>query len=359
MNNLNNYSDIDNINSQLERADKQKRILIRNIYREYELYLNLMRDLLNSSVDKGLNEIYSYSSINKNFINEKELFCLFKKKISKMVYSKLPLLTIEQLKINEIEKNLNKEIKIKTLEGAQKTKDKQKEKFHYEDYSKLDENIQFRISKDISNTSEYYQAQNYEKLASLDLDNNEHNNYLSKENIIENIGVENQSIPSLVELIEEVEFEKSRYSEKENINQRDNIQPKHKSLKIFDLIDKSLENFLLNFSYKINQELFKANLINKMISKDSFEYLVGKKLIVKHPLPFVINFDFNLYKSSSNCINLSSIFFFNVSSVELEYKNLNLCIQKNKINELKYQFQGLIKKEKYWRQKGITLNRIR
>ena len=62
------YEDIDKINSQLERADIQKRILTRNIYREYELYLNLVRDLLFISVEKGLNQIYSYPTINDNFL---------------------------------------------------------------------------------------------------------------------------------------------------------------------------------------------------------------------------------------------------------------------------------------------------
>ena len=58
MNNFNNYIDINKINSQLERADIQKGLLTRNIYREYELYLNLVRDLLFISVEKGLNQIY-------------------------------------------------------------------------------------------------------------------------------------------------------------------------------------------------------------------------------------------------------------------------------------------------------------
>ena len=55
MNNFNNYIDLDKINSELERAEIQKRILTRKIYREYELYLNLVRDLLFISVEKGLN----------------------------------------------------------------------------------------------------------------------------------------------------------------------------------------------------------------------------------------------------------------------------------------------------------------
>ena len=83
MNNFNNYDYINKINSQLERAEIQKRILTRKIYREYELYLNLVRELLLISVEKGLNQIYSYPKINDKFLNEFEYYSLFEKKISK------------------------------------------------------------------------------------------------------------------------------------------------------------------------------------------------------------------------------------------------------------------------------------
>ena len=358
LNNFNNYIDINKINSQLERADIQKGLLTRNIYREYELYLNLVRDLLFISVEKGLNQIYSYPTINDNFLNENESYSLFEKKISKLIYTNLPFLTVEQLKINEIEKNINKEINFTIFDSSTKTKDDQKEKFQYEEGFQLKEPSQFEITEDFSNTSEYYQAHNYEKFGSLDLDNNHHNNYLSKNNIFENLGVEKQFISSLLELIGEEKVEKQRYQVKENINQMDNL-PKNKILNNFDLIDKSLENLLLNLSYNINLELFKVNLIKKMISKDSFDYLVGKNFMIKHPYPFVINFELNLNRSSLTGNNIPSIIFFNISTVELEFKNLNLSIQRNKINELKNQFQRLIKKETYWRQKEITLNKIR
>ena len=354
---MNNYVDIDKINSQLERAFIQKRILIVNIYREYELYLNLVRDLLYISVEKGLNQIYSNPTINDNFLNEKEYCDLFEKKINKIIYNTLPLLTIEQLKIKEISKNINKEINFSSLDGSTKKKDDQKKEFQYKDGFQLEDSVKFQISKDISNTSEYYQDENYEEFVSLDLDNNVHNNYLSNNNIIENLGVEKQFISALFELTEEVKVEKPKNLEKDNINQID-ISPKNQTLKNFDLLDKSLENLLLNFSYKINQELFKANLIKNMISGDSFNYLVGKNLMIKHPYPFVIKFEFNLNGSSSNGNNLPSIIFFNISTVELEFKNLNLSIQRNKINELKNQFQRLIKKATYWRQKEIAFNKI-
>jgi len=358
LNNFNNYIDTNKINSQLERADIQKKILNRNIYREYELYLNLVRDLLFISVEKGLNQIYSYPTINDNFLNANEFYILFEKKISNLIFTNLPFLTVEQLKINEIEKNINKEINFTFFDSSTKIKDDQKEKFQYEDGFQLKEPIQFEITEDLSNTSEYYQAHNYERFVSLDLDNKHHNNYLSKNNIFENLGIEKQFVSSLIELIEEEKVDKLKHHEKENINQMEN-SPKNQILNNFDLIDKSLENLLLNLSYKINQELFNANLIKKMISKDSFEYLVGKNFMVKHPYPFVINLELNLNRSSLIGNNFPSIIFFNISIVELEFKNLNLSIQRNKINELKNQFQRLIKKETYWRQKEITLNKIR
>ena len=358
MNNSNNCAQIDKINSQLQRAESHKRRLISNIYREYELYLKLVRDLLYISVEKGLNELCNNLSTNGEFLNANKLFGLSKKSINKLIYTTLPLLTVEQLKINEIQKNIKKDIDFNTLGRSTKTKHDQKEKFQYEDCFEYEGFNQFQISDDISNASEYYQAENHEKFISFDLDNNDRNKFLSNNNIIENFGVDKQFLFSLLELIEEIKVEKPRHSEKDNINQTD-FSSKHQSIKNFDLIDNSLEKLLLNLSYHINQELFKANLIKKIISKDSFDYLVGKNLMIKHPYPFVINFELNLNRSSLNGKNFSSIIFFNISTVELEFKNLNLAIQRNKINELKNQFQRLIKKETYWRQKEITLNKIR
>ena len=155
---MNNYLYIEKINSQLERADIKKRILTRNIYREYELYLNLVRDLLFISVEKGLNQIYSYPTTNDYYVNEKEFDSLFEKKISKLIFTNLPFLTVEQLKINEIEKNINKEINFTIFDSSTKIKDDQKEKFQYEDGFQLKEPTQFEISENFSNTSEYYQA---------------------------------------------------------------------------------------------------------------------------------------------------------------------------------------------------------
>ena len=119
----------DKINSQLERADIQKRILTKNIYREYELYLNLVRDLLLNSVEKGLNQIYCYPTINNNFLNENEFCSLFEKKINKFIFTNLPLLTLEQLKINEIEKILIRKLFLLFLIIIQKQRITKKKNF--------------------------------------------------------------------------------------------------------------------------------------------------------------------------------------------------------------------------------------
>ena len=228
------------------------------------------------------------------------------------------MVSIPWRKQTKIEKDINKETNLTIFDSStqikddQKVKDDQKEKFQIEDGFQLNEPTQFKITEDFSNTSEYYQAHNYEKFVSLNLDSNNHNNYLSKNNIFENLGVEKQFISSLLELIGEEKVEKQRYQVKENINQMDNL-PKNKILNNFDLIDKSLENLLLNLSYNINQELFKANLIKKMISKDSFDYLVGKNLMIKHPYPFIINFELNLNRPLLNGNNLPSIIFININ----------------------------------------------
>ena len=76
MNNFYNGENINKIHSQLEKADVKKKGLIRNIYKEYELYLNLVRDLLYISVEKGLNELCCYTSIKDNFLNANEFSSL-------------------------------------------------------------------------------------------------------------------------------------------------------------------------------------------------------------------------------------------------------------------------------------------
>ena len=79
---------------------------------------------------------------------------------------------------------------------------------------------------------------------------------------------------------------------------------------------------------------------------------------MKYPAPFIVNFDPNLYEPSKNLSNPSHIFLLNISIIEIEFENLKLSLQREKINELKNQFQLLIKKECYWKQKEITFYKM-
>ena len=357
MNNLNNFVELDKISSQLKRVDKKKNRLFRSIYREYELYLNLLRDLLYISVKNGIDKLSTYPSIKNSILDANQISFFFKEKIRPLIYAKLPLFTIEQLKINKIENKINPKINPSGLVRISDSNDNQKEKYQHKDEFQFVEPLNFDISDNIFNTSEYYRTENDEKLVSLDLDNNNSENNLSKNHILENLSFEKQFITSFLELIREVNVENPRNFDDYNICKKDRF-PNHQNLKDFDLVDYSLENLLINISYMINQELFNASLIKKMISQDSFEFCVGKKLMVKHPYPFVINFELNINQSLSKGDNFQNIVFFNMSTVELEFYNLSLSIQRNKINELKNQFQGLIKKERYWKKKELSLNKF-
>ena len=327
------------------------------IYKEYEFYLQVIRDLLFSSVEKGFHAVCSDSSIRNLVPNENKKFNVFEKKIKYLINAQLPLITIEQLKIFEIAKNkINQELNIINISKEEaELQNYKKEDLKFEDDFISEKTLQFDIDDNISNTYEFYQSAN--NFLSLDLDNRDNFNSLTNLQTIEQIGLDKKFITSLLELIEEDTLDESRNQENLN-NYEMNIANNNPSLKVFDLIDISLTNLLLNLSYQINTELFKSKIIKKIISLDAFKCLTNKKFMIKHPHPFVINFDLNIIQSLKNDAKLQSICLLNINIVELEFKNLNLAIQRNKINELKNKFQSLIKKERYWKQKEINLNKI-
>jgi|GEM_PF-1053726 len=357
LNKLINDLEVEKISSQILRAKVNKNQLLKNIYKEYESYLKVVRDLIFTSVEKTIVRFYSDLSINDNTINTKELSNLLENKISFLINSQLPLITIEQLKINDsintenLEKNCNVSREVSAL------KDYDKVHMNFEEYLIPNESLQFNINKDISNSNEYYRSLNNEQFSSIDLDCSEDINDFLKLNSIKTLDSEDHIITSLLEIIEEASDNK--FKGYQNLDNRyKELSPTNQNLNCFDLIDNSLANLLLNLSYKINLELFESKLIKKIISENTFKSLSNNKFIIKHPSPFVIEFDLNINKSFTDGVKLSSIYFLNISTVELEFKNLNLSIHRNKINELKNKFQLLVKKEKYWRQKEINLNKI-
>ena len=126
----------------------------------------------------------------------------------------------------------------------------------------------------------------------------------------------------------------------------------------FEIVDDSLNNLLLNLSYKINEELFNLKLSDEIISEEAFKALANNKLFINHPSPFIIEFNFNENINFKKGLDIPRITFLNITTVELEFKNLILSNHRNKINDIKRQIKVLNKKERYWRQKEIFLNKI-
>ena len=352
-----NDLELEEIISQLSRAEVNKNKLIKNIYKEYESYLKLVRELIFTSVEKTIYRFISDFSRNDKTINTIELSKHLKHKISYLINSQLPLITIEQLKINDSITTENLEIDSNFLKEVAEIKDNQKDQMNFQDSLIDEESFQFSINKDISNSNQYYQSINNEKFSSIDLDCHEELNDFQNLNSIKRIDLEEHIMNSLLEISQEASDNK--FKDSQNLNKPlQVISTSNQNLNCFDLIDNSLANLLLNLSYKINVELFESKLIRKIISENTFKFLFNKKFIIKHPIPFIIEFDLNINKSFNDGVKLPSIYMLNISPVELEFNNLKLSIHRNKINELKNKFQLLIKKEKYWRQKEINLNKI-
>ena len=282
----------------------------------------------------------SYNNVSDNF---------FEEKIKQHISSLLPLITIEQLKIIKIPNNFQQDINLGSSEKLTKSKDNPENITNY-----INEEIpQFHINEEITNSPNYYLDQYSDKFSSLNLDNTNKNYYLSKSNV-DNTFTDEKLKSSLYELIEKEKINKFQVFENNDIEFLSN----NRNLKIFHSIDNSLDNLLTDLSYKVNHELYNSNLIENIISEDNFKYLIQKNIFLKHPSPFVIKFDIDRHALLKKQSKLPSFCLFNITIIELEYKNLYLSIQRNKINELKNQFQILTKKEGYWRQKEEILNKI-
>ena len=339
---------------QLKRAEIQKNILIKNIYKEYEAYFNIVRKSMLNSVKKGIAGIYSNFSISDKALNSKELNIFLNKNINLLIKSKLPFITIEQLKLGDISEPTNQLVNVNVLKELVKRKEYQTVNIDYENEITANESIEFHCDNNL-NTYEYYETLSEDEIPSINLDESSFLNSFSKEISIEKIEDGKHLVNAVLELIEETNDNKLIDHEKINVQAPD-VFISSDNLNIFEFIDKSFSNFLLNLSYMINLELFKIRLIKKIITEETYKCLSNNNSIIKHPYPFVIRYD--LYPDKLSPINnkSSDIYLFNISSVELEFYNLDLSICRNNINELKSRFKLLNKKERYWKNKELALN---
>ena len=342
------------VTTQLKRAEIQKYILTKNIYKEYEAYFDIVRKSMLISAKKGIAGIYSNFSISDKALHSKELNIFLNKNINLLIKSKLPFITIEQLKLGEISDPTNHLVNVNVLKELVKRKEYQTVKIDYENEISANESIEFHCDNNF-NTYEYYETLSEDEISSINLDESSYLNSFSKEISIEKIEDGKHLVNAVLELIEETNHNKLIDHEKIN-GQAPDVFISSDNLNIFEFIDKSFSNFLLNLSYMINLELFKIRLIKKIITEETYKCLSNNNSIIKHPYPFVIRYDLYPDKLSSINNKSSDVYLFNITNVELEFYNLDLSICRNNINELKSRFKLLNKKQRYWKNKELASN---
>ena len=354
--NLNNKTidkNLEEVITQLRRSDIQKNRLIKSIYKLYEDYLKFLRETIFTSVEKGIYGLCSEMSINDKFINPEGLSNVLKKDLSLLINSQLPLITIEQLKLTN-NSNHSKLLNIYGLEELGELKEYETNIFEYYNNSTIEEPFRFHCSDNRPITYENYQSLSEDDIASVNLDEKDNLDCLSKQIIIKKIDKKEHFVVSSIELIEHSNHEDSDNSK----NQISEVFISNHNLDFFYLIDRSLTNLLLNFSYAINLELFQIKLIKRLVSMDNFKSLVNKNYIIKHPYPFVIKFDLDNKLLTKQNGKSSNIHLFNLTKIELEYNYLDLSICRDKINSLKNKFKLLLKKERYWKKKEFSIINI-
>ena len=339
---------------QLKKAEIQKNILIKNIYKEYEAYFKIVRKSILTSAVKGIVGIYSDFYISDKALHTRELNLFLNKNISLLINSKLPLITIEQLKLGDISNPIKHLVNVNALKKLVKSKEYETVDIDYENELISNEYIEFHCNNNL-NAYEYYENLSEDEISSVNLDESSYLNPFPKEISIKKIEDEEHIVKDVLEIIEETDYKKLNDCEKTN-DQLSDVFVSSDNLNIFEFIDKSFNNFLLNLSYEVNSELFKIKLIKKFISEDTFKYLSNNNYLIKHPSPFVINYDLYSNKSSANNSKFSDIYFFNITNVELEFYHSDLSVCRNNINELKNKFRLLNKKHRYWKNKELASN---
>ena len=356
MNNSIKARNSNEVTIQLKRAEVQRKILIKNIYKEYERYFKIVRKSIQSSVEKGIFGIFSEFYISDKVLNLSELNNFLNKNIRTLIKSKLPLITIEQLKLGEENDISNHLLNMNSLKDFLETKEYQTVNFDYGNESITGESLEFCCNNTI-NTYEYYESLDEDKISSVNLDENSYLNFFHNKISFKETEYDKNIVDSLFELIEETNDIKLNDDEKINDPIND-VFISCDNLNSFEIIDKSFNNLLLNISYIVNSELFQIKLIKKIISEDKFNYLSNNNNMISHPHPFVISFDLNQNGSSGNNDKLCEFCLFNINNVELEFYNLDLSICRNNINDLKNSFRLLNKKQRYWENKNLSSNKI-
>ena len=337
---------------QLKRAEVQKNILIKNIYKEYEIYFDIVRKSILPSAERGIFGLHSELFLSDKSLNKKESINFLNQNIKPLIISKLPLLTIEQLNLEHISDNQKQFANAKALKEFLEFNENQSVDFDYENELINKESFEFQFNNN-SKSYEYYELSRQDEYSSINLDENGYLNSFPKLNFIKNINSEKPIFESFLEIIDETVTNELNHHQN-FIDPVNDVFISKDNLTFFENIDNAFKHFLLNLSYEINSQLFKKHLIKKFITEDTFKNLSNNYNIIKYSSPFVIKYDLNINSLSKFITKYSDICLLNISNVELEFYNFDLSNCRNNINELKNKFRLLNKKHIYWKNKEFT-----
>ena len=334
-------------NDQLFLIDCKKSNIKREIYNLYDLYLKDIRSKLLNYITEAT---YSIVGLSNNVVNikDKKITLLVENDLKCIVNKILPFLTIEQLSTSV---NINKDYLNKEIDYFQSNYELREEDFLLKELESINK---------FDTTNYYYEISMVNQSKPIDIDINYS---------ISDIKFERSSISQRdLELntfitLNKSEEEKSIYNLNHDSNQNIFIPIELREiLEWIDIIDSSLNFYLKNLSIEINNIIQKKNIFKRFINKDLLYYIFENNLLLNNPLPFILLFDLSINQfiniKKDNYKNIpSKIYLLNIDSTELEFFNMNLNSLKNKILELKYNINSLIKKENYWSNKiKVSLN---
>ena len=341
-----------------EKADNQlllikerKLKLKKNFYLLYFTYLNRLRSEIPNFIKKAISSLKEVSNNDIN-LNKKEIRSLIINEINPLINERMPFITIEQLTLTKFSHRNNS------------LKEDQIPKKNFDLEAKcLNKKDNKNYSLNIFNECEYYKfSEEYELKASIDLDDFNYKNeifydyrnltYNSSKELFNNEKLVSESVIDF-KLLENDEF---NYKIMKTSNEELNL------LNWSEWLDFSLSYQLKKISSEVNNILFMKKIIKKNITEEFLDYISDNDFLITNPFSFVNLFDLNNKEiiNSNNFVenlDISKIYFFNLNITEIEYCDMNLNTIRNNINDLKYKFNLLIKKEKYWNNKKLYTKR--
>ena len=328
-------------NNQLINIDCKKSKIKKEIYILYELYLKTIRSNLQNYVGEAIKSLVEKSDKGIS-VKDRKTKLFIRNDLKSLINKIKPFLTIEQLSIKKEYKVSNQTNKISEFRG---------------NYHLNEEVNTINESKTINKfDSTKYVCLYYKNL--IDEDNNFNinlDNFISECKAHDSL----KSYKNLQSNNSQITVSEN-YEDKLSLNIAQNKDSKYfvpiefKDLLIWiETLDYSLNYYLKDLSIEINNQLFKKDILNKFVNNESLHYVFENHLLFSNPSPFILSFDPSLnqyinFEEFYSENKFSKINLINIDSTEFEFININLSLLKNKLLDLKYNINSLIKKENYW-----------